>query len=73
MMMAEYLPILMDMLPRTEKIFMNLWAFHGMTQEEIADIYDCTEQHVDEVLERAVTHYERLANRARKLMTEDEC
>ena len=45
---------------------MNLWAFHGMTQEEIADIYDCTEQHVDEVLERAVEHYESLTNVAKK-------
>ncbi|WP_435020726.1 sigma factor-like helix-turn-helix DNA-binding protein [Tundrisphaera sp. TA3] len=57
-MTTTFLPILVDLLPRTERIFLNLWAFHGMSQEEIADIYDCTETHVERVIERAIRHYE---------------
>jgi len=62
---AEFLPILVDMLPRTERIFLQLWANHGMSYEEIAELYECTENHVEIVVGRAIQRYEILERRPR--------
>lgn len=69
----KFIPILVDMLPRTERIFLQLWANHGMTHEEIGEIYGCTEIHVEKVLARAFERYEVLVGQARWHFAEDEC
>jgi predicted DNA-binding protein YlxM (UPF0122 family) len=55
------LPILTVMLPRTQRLFFRLWVDHDLTFEEIAELYGTTEEHVEEVVNRAVENYDRLA------------
>lgn len=51
----------MTMLPRTQRVFLSLWADHDLSFEEIADVYGTSEEHVEKVVKKAVDDYDRLA------------
>ena len=38
-------------------------AYHGLTHEEIAEVYETTEMHVEEVIAQAIERYDRWAGR----------
>ena len=44
-------------------MFLRLWAYHGLTHKEIAEVYETTEMHVEEVIAQAIERYDRWARR----------
>ena len=65
MIQAAFHPLILTMLPRTQRIFLKLWAERGLTFEEIADIYGASDDEVEEVINMAVERYDDLTARPR--------
>ena len=51
------------MLPRSQRLFLRLHVEHDLSFEEIAELYGTTEEHIEEVVNKAVSNYDRLAER----------